>query len=478
VTAPTSRAPARQGGLPDQPGYPAFLLAATLARLASEMFPVAAVLLVLDRTGRPGLAGAVVAATTLPAVVTGPVLGAWLDRTGRRRVALATNQVLLAASLLGILAAAGRAPGWTLLVLAALAGLTGPLATGGYTSMIPLLVPERLLARANALEASSFNTAAIAGPAVAGAVAATAGPAWAVLAEAVLAGLALPAIARLPRLAAPAGDHPTPLAAAIRQGIGHLARTPVLRGVTVATAVGMGGAGLLTLALPFWAQRLGVGRAGAGYLWAALEAGAIAGALAAARPAAAWPPQRVVLAGLGLFGLVMTTWPLAPSFPVALALVALAGMAEGPAFAATFATRQRWSPPALRGQIFTTAASLKLGAFAVGSALAGPAVDRAGVDATLVVVAALQLLAVALGRAAGARGSAQGLASVTHRGGPGPGLGRGLPGRPLLVQPGPGGDGEQEQAAGRGGGDAGVVEQDQQQRAERAEAEDAPDPDR
>jgi predicted MFS family arabinose efflux permease len=478
VTAPTSRAPARQGGLADQPGYPAFLLAATLARLASEMFPVAAVLLVLDRTGRPGLAGAVVAATTLPAVVTGPVLGAWLDRTGRRRVALATNQVLLAASLLGILAAAGRAPGWTLLVLAALAGLTGPLATGGYTSMIPLLVPERLLARANALEASSFNTAAIAGPAVAGAVAATAGPAWAVLAEAVLAGLALPAIARLPRLAAPAGDHPTRLAAAIRQGIGHLARTPVLRGVTVATAVGMGGAGLLTLALPFWAQRLGVGRAGAGYLWAALEAGAIAGALAAARPAAAWPPQRVVLAGLGLFGLVMTTWPLAPSFPVALALVALAGMAEGPAFAATFATRQRWSPPALRGQIFTTAASLKLGAFAVGSALAGPAVDRAGVDATLVVVAALQLLAVALGRAAGARGSAQGLASVTHLGGPGPGLGRGLPGRPLLVQPGPGGDGEQEQAAGRGGGDAGVVEQDQQQRAERAEAEDAPDPDR
>ena len=70
---PSTGAPARPGGLPAQPGYPAFLLAAALARLASEMFPVAAVLLVLDRTGRPGLAGTVVAATTLPAVVTGPV---------------------------------------------------------------------------------------------------------------------------------------------------------------------------------------------------------------------------------------------------------------------------------------------------------------------------------------------------------------------------------------------------------------------
>jgi predicted MFS family arabinose efflux permease len=408
VTSPTaSSAPAREGGLPAQPGYPAFLLAATLARLASEMFPVAAVLLVLDRTGRPGLAGAVVAATTLPAVVTGPVLGAWLDRTPRRRLALASNQVLLAFTLLGILAAAGRTPGWVLVLLAALAGVTGPLATGGYTSMIPLLVPERLLARANALEAASFNTAAIAGPAVAGAVAATAGPDWAVLAEAALAGLALPAIARLPRIGVPAGDDPGPLAAAIRQGLAHLARTPVLRGVTVATAVGLGGSGLLTLAMPFWAERLGAGRAGAGYLFAAVEAGAIAGALAAARPAAAWPPQRVVLAGLGLFGLVVIAWPLAPSFGAALGLVAVAGFVEGPAFAATFATRQRWSPPALRGQIFTTAASLKLGMFAIGSALAGPVLGVAGVGGILVAAGAVQLLAVVLGFVTGARDPAQ-----------------------------------------------------------------------
>jgi MFS family permease len=405
--SPASSAPARQRGLPAQPGYPAFLLAATLARLASEMFPVAAVLLVLDRTGRPGLAGAVVAATTLPAVVTGPVLGAWLDRTRRRRLALAANQLLLAASLLGILAAAGRVPGWALVLLATAAGLSGPLSTGGYTSMIPLLVPERLLARANALEASSFNIAAIAGPAVAGAVAATAGAAWAVLAEAVLAGLALPAIARLPRVAAAAGDSPVSLATAIRQGLALLARTPVLRGVTVATAVGLGGYGLLTLAMPFWAERLGAGRAAAGYLFAALEAGAIAGALVAARPAAPWPPQRVVLAGLGLFGLAVTAWPLAGSFPAALGLVALAGLVEGPAFAATFATRQRWSPPELRGQIFTTAASVKLGAFAVGSALAGPVLARAGVGGILVAAGAVQLLGVVLGAATGARGSAQ-----------------------------------------------------------------------
>jgi predicted MFS family arabinose efflux permease len=402
VTSSVSDLQARAGGLMAQPGWPAYLLAATLARLAFEMFPVAVVLLVLDRTARPGLAGAVVAATTLPSVVTGPVLGAWLDRTARRRAALASNQVVLGAGLLAILAAAGRAPGWALLALAAVAGLTAPLATGGFTSMIPSLVPERLLPRANALEATSFNAAAISGPALAGAAAALLGASAAVAAEAGLAGLAVLAILRLPRIARVEARAATSMAATVRQGLRHLARTPVLRGVTVATATGLGGLGLLTLALPFLAERLGAGQAGAGYLWAALEAGAAAGALAAARPLAAWPPQRVVIAGVALLGLAMASWPLAPSFPVALLLVALAGAVEGPAFAATFATRQRWSPADLRGQIFTTAASVKVGAFAVGAALAGPMIERAGVGGTLAVAGAVHVAGALLGVAAGA----------------------------------------------------------------------------
>ena len=135
VSTATTDVQASPGGLRAQPGWPAYLWAATLARLASEMFAVAVVLLVLERTGRPGLAGAAVAASTLPSVVTGPVLGAWLDRTARRRAALASNQVVLGGSLLVILVTAGRAPGWVLLLLAAVAGLTAPLATGGFTSM-------------------------------------------------------------------------------------------------------------------------------------------------------------------------------------------------------------------------------------------------------------------------------------------------------------------------------------------------------
>ena len=67
-------------------------------------------LLVLERTGRPQLAGLTAAAYAFPAVLTGPLLGAWLDRTTHRRPALALNQAALVLTTVGMLAVAGRAP--------------------------------------------------------------------------------------------------------------------------------------------------------------------------------------------------------------------------------------------------------------------------------------------------------------------------------------------------------------------------------
>jgi predicted MFS family arabinose efflux permease len=112
-----------------------------------------------------------------------------------------------------------------------------------------------------------------------------------------------------------------------------------------------------------------------------------------------WPPERVVLVGLTLTGAVMVLWPLAWSLPVMLVAVAAAGMADGPALAATFATRQRHVPRELYGQVFTTAAGLKVGAFSIGSALSGPAVSALGSAETLVVAAGVQLVAAATGLA-------------------------------------------------------------------------------
>jgi MFS family permease len=74
------------------------------------------------------------------------------------------------------------------------------------------------------------------------------------------------------------------------------------------------------------------------------------------------------------------------------AAIALAGVGEGPQLTALFAVRYRESPEHMRGQIFTTAASLKIGGLAAGAALAGPLAGRS-VTACLLIAAGFQLCA-------------------------------------------------------------------------------------
>jgi MFS family permease len=382
-------------------GYPVFWVTATVTRLADEMFSVGVVLLVLERTGSAGLAGATVAAVTLPSLVSGPLLGAWLDRSGRRRRVMILDQILAASSLVGIVALAGHAPNWTVPLVALVAGSTWPLSFGGFTSLIPVIVPDRLLAQANALEATSFNFAVIGGPALAGTISAVADPAVSLLVEAALTLGAIGLIARI-RMDSPVQHAAQSLVEIARAGIKHVASTPALRSVTVAGALNLGGLGLLTVAFPFFAVHdLGAQRSVAGYLWAAFAFGSAVGAMSLVRFHTRYPPQRVVLVAIAGLGSLMLLWPLASSVPAALFLIALAGLVDGPNLAATFGTRQRWTPPDLLGQIFTTAASLKVGAFSLGAAIAGPVVIALGARGALLIAAGMQFAAVAAGIALG-----------------------------------------------------------------------------
>jgi predicted MFS family arabinose efflux permease len=386
--------------LRNQPGYLPFVSAATLARVSDEMFSVGVVLLVLDRTGSAGLAGLAVAAITLPSLISGPLLGAWLDLTGRRRQLMVLDQILIATMLVVLVLAAGHAPDWVIPLTVLLAGLTYPLSFGGFTSFIPVLVPEDLLPPANALETTSFNSALVVGPALAGTLSAAFGPASSLLVEAGLALVALVLILRIPGLDRgpdKRGDGSTLLGVAM-DGIRQIVSVPQLRGITFAASIGLGGLGLMTVAFPLFAvEHLGGQRSDAGYIWAAFAVGSTLGALSLVRLQRRVPPERIVLAGYAIFGTLMLTWPLADTLPVLLVLVAMAALADGPALAAQFAVRQQVVPPSLYGQVFTTAAGLKVGSFAMGAALAGPVATGLGSAEAIVVAAAAQMTAAVVG---------------------------------------------------------------------------------
>jgi len=368
-----------------------YLVAAGLARLADEMVGVAVVLLVLDRTGSAALSGAVVAAYTVPSVLSGPLLGAWLDRARRPVAALAGNQFLLAAVAGGLVSVGDDAA--ALLGLAFLAGITLPMTSGGFTGLVPRLATD--LQRATAHDAMVFNAAAIGGPALAAVLVSALGPASAVVALGALAlagGLWTLGL-RVPPARA---EHPS-LATALRRGLRHLATTAPLRGATVASVVAFGAIGVLAPVLPLHVPSLGVDDGRVGLVWAALEVGCVAGLLAVRRRLPRWRPERVVLVTVALFGAAVAAWPLAPSFPVLLALALVSGLVQGPTLTSVITARQRYTPADLLGQVSTTGASLKLGGFAAGAALGGVLVTRVDPSVMILLVAVAQWVAAALG---------------------------------------------------------------------------------
>lgn len=389
------------------PGYSRFWCAATLARVANEMAPVGVVLYVLDRTGSAEWAGLTLAAITLPSIATGPVLGAWLDRGGRRLEAIRLDQAVSVGSLALVALLAGEAPD-VLLPLAALpAGITFPLSTGGFSSLIPSYVDPTLRVQANALEASSYNVAIVSGPALAGALATALDPLAAVLVQVglKLCALVLTLVLRQ-RERLPSRPDIAVLAIAA-EGFRVLAASPALLAATAAGSISLVGRGLLSLAFPFFAvEELGEPEGFSGWLWAAFATGSLLGAVGPLGIQARRRPHEIVVWAAGAAGLVMLLWPLTSSPALALVLIAAGGFVYGPGLVATFSVRQEEAPAELQTQVFMTGAGLKTASFAAGAAISGPLVVGAGAAQALLAAAALHLVAGAAGAALSSRSPA------------------------------------------------------------------------
>ncbi|MFJ8696688.1 MFS transporter [Streptomyces roseolilacinus] len=367
---------------------------AALARTGDEAAGPALLLAGLAATGSSATASALLAASTAAAAIGGPVLGALLDRSARPGRLLAGALAGHAASLLAVLVCLGRTPAAVPLLVAAASGLLAPALSGGWTAQLPRVAGPGSLPRATALDAMTFHAAALAGPALTAAAATLYGAGAAVLTAAALLAAALPAVRALPRGSAtpPRSGH---LAAELVAGFRALARTPALARVTGASVLSCAGQGALVACTPLLGERhLG----GAGYgalLLAVLAAAALAANAVLARLRRPPAPHALFRAATLLQGAALLPAAAAGHPAPLVAAVALAGLGEGPQLTALFAIRHREAPPRLRGQVFTTGASLKISGFALGAAAAGP---LAGVSppGTLLAAAAVQLLAAAL----------------------------------------------------------------------------------
>ncbi|MBT2407771.1 MULTISPECIES: MFS transporter [unclassified Streptomyces] len=382
-------------------GFGRYLAAALAARFASEGMGMAVVLLALERTGSAAYGAYVLTAWLAPHVLAAPLAGAAAARARRPRlfyVATLAGFTTVVAALAVLL---GRAPVPVVIAVAVLGGGCGPMVTGGLSSLVAGLVPPGARRdRAYGWDASTYNAAAVTAPAVVSLVAAlaSAAPAMAVLAAS--GALAATLAASLPYEdpgAAPLYRQP---GAGLGAGLAALWRVRELRAITSATTLAFVGIGSLTTTSVLLAAGLGSPGAG-GVLMTAFAVGALTGSLTLGRITAV-EPGRLARWGMAGTGVALAAAALSPSLAVTAVLFAAAGVCDGPLLTATLRIRSEYAPDAVRTQVFTLGAGLKLTAASAGAALVGLTAD-APAQALLGGIAALQLAAALLHALAAAR---------------------------------------------------------------------------
>ena len=174
-------------------------------------------------------------------------------------------------------------------------------------------------------------------------------------------------------------------------------RTPPLRGATLTSVISFGGFGMLVVTLQVLLPALHADSDLSGLVLAAFDVGAVLAVMAVRPHLKRWPPERILFVTVALYGVSFALWTLAGNLPVLLGMAFVAGLASGPTLVALITARQRYSPPELLGQVSTTGASLKIGAFSLGSVLAGVLLSSSTPTTALLVIALLQFVAVGVG---------------------------------------------------------------------------------
>ena len=355
------------------------LVSMQLARVAQSMVAVALVLFTLDRYGSPAFAGLVTFASIMPGLLISPLAGALLDRHGRIRLVILDYIVaLVALALIGALALADALPGALLLVIAVVSSLTSILSHVGLRSLFPILVPEPLWERVNAVDSNGYVVASILGPPIAAGLVAVLGGAPAMIIIGLVFGFAAAVLVGVPEPPSPSASTGRLWADALA-GLRYTWRNRTLRGLGFSITFGNLSHGMTTIVLPLIVlQEFGLGPAVVGLVFAASGVSGVASAFTFGRvdtrgrewSMLVWP----MVALIPVVGLLLVASGVA-SVPVGVALLVVhmirVGLLLGPMDIALFTVRQRRTDPAWMGRAFSVSMAFNYLGIPIGAALAG-----------------------------------------------------------------------------------------------------------
>jgi predicted MFS family arabinose efflux permease len=386
----------------------------TISNLGSSFTQWAVPLLVYKLTHSAVSLGIATAATFLPYLLFGLLLGAWMDRVDRKK-AMIVLDLLNAAVIFSIplVAQFGHLSVWLIYLVAFVQTTIGIAFQAGEFAAIPSLVSTDDLVTANGRIQATYSAAQVAGPLLAGLLVSFMSIQWVMALDSAsfaISALSLSLIHRSFNLVSE--DKPkeaTTILHDVREGLHYVLGHPVLRNISLMMAlINFVGATTFTQLVLFAHDRLHVGARGVGALFAAGAGGVVVTGLLAGRLRKRFSFTALAMTSLMLMGATEVVFAGMHWFWAALPLWAAAGGLGILFNINTGSLRQAIVPNHMLSRILSIAAVLAWSAIPAGALIGGLVVKATGnVALVYAVIGILNICIAAFFRFFTALGDAQ-----------------------------------------------------------------------
>jgi MFS family permease len=332
-------------------------------------------------TGSALALGATLAINTAPQLFFGLAIGAWTDRTDRKRLMIAVD-LLSAVTIASVAVASGAGflSVWWIYAVVFVSSTLSIFFVAAEFGAIPSLVESGELVSANGRIQASFAAASVLGPLAAGALLVFAPVETILLLD---AASFLVSAAMLSVIARPFNAPLTKRATSIRQdiveGLRYVLSHPVLRNISLMMAmINMVGATVFAELVLFAKQALRAEDSEVGLVFAAGGAGVVVLSLAAGPLRKRWSFGNVALGALMLSGLLTIGFAYTTSLWIAIVLWALISGLGILFNINTGSLRQAVVPNQMLGRVISIAMVLAWSANPIGALAGGLLIERLG----------------------------------------------------------------------------------------------------
>ncbi|QNO37394.1 MFS transporter [Protaetiibacter sp. SSC-01] len=264
--------------LREHPAFARLFIGTSVSGIGFWVTSVAVGLFIYDITGDTFAVALVGGISLVPMIIAG-VWGGMLADAFDRRLVLIVSSVVAWLAIIGIVVlaavdelAGGRPPVWPLYVLTTLNAAASTISNATRSSVTPRIVPEHMVARANALNGITFGLQLTIGPALAGVLVATVGFPLTFAVDAVLFTAGFLGVLGLPKLP-PLGETVRPGWESLKDGVRFLRTAPNIRMSFLVDIVAMSLGRPYVLLPAIGASVLGGGSVTVGVLTAATAVG-------------------------------------------------------------------------------------------------------------------------------------------------------------------------------------------------------------